>query len=257
MKQAVLQRFLEQKMRQYGTPDFIPGDPVCIPHRYSRLQDIEIAGFFAALFAWGRRSLIIKKASDLLALMDHAPYAFIREHQPQDLKRFLGFVHRTFNTTDILYFIAFLQQYYQQHASLETAFCAGIAPADPTVENGLNAFYHRIFPGDHPARTTKHISAPARKSACKRINMFLRWMVRPDTEGVDFGLWRRIHPAQLIIPMDTHVCRVAARLNLLAPGPANWKRACALTTALKAFRPEDPVRYDFALFGLGVIEHFN
>lgn len=258
MNNTDLQRFLDKKVQEYQTASFIPEDPVAIPHRYSRLQDIEIAGFFAALFAWGRRSLILKKSAALLELMDDAPYDFVLGHQQSDLKRFFSFVHRTFNATDILFFIAFLRKLYLQHSSLEFAFAQNIRKDEQSVENALNGFHKFLFQGDYPQRTTKHISAPFRRSACKRLNMFLRWMVRKDTQGVDFGIWKSIRPDQLVIPMDIHVSRVAGRLQLIPPGQApDWRTAATLTAALKKYDPEDPVKYDFALFGLGVIEKFN
>lgn len=258
MRSSDLQDFLDKKVRQYQTTSFIEGDPVSIPHRYTQIQDIEISGFFASLFAWGRRSLILKKASELLELMDNAPYEFILQHEENDLKRFLHFVHRTFNATDILYFISFLKNYYQQHDSLEDAFSQTIERGDGSVEQALNGFRKIVFQGDYPLHTQKHISAPNKYSACKRLNMFLRWMVRKSDEGVDFGIWEKIRPDQLVIPMDVHVNRVAVRLGLLPPRKTvNWKSALALTEALKTFDHEDPVKYDFALFGLGVIEKFN
>ncbi len=252
-----IQSFLDKKADQYNQLSFIAEDPVAIPHQYTKLQDIEISAFFAALFAWGRRSLILKKTKSFLSLMENTPYDFILNHQEKDLKRFLPFVHRTFNATDMLYFIGFLRNYYRQHFSLESAFFMGINPGDKTIESGLDGFHRLIFPGDHPPRTEKHISMPARKSACKRLNMFLRWMVRKDSRGVDFGLWKRIRPDQLVIPMDVHVSRVSARLGLIPPGSVNWKAALALTDALRTFDPQDPVKYDFALFGLGILEHFK
>ncbi len=256
-EEKALQSFLDKKVEQYHKPSFIVGDPVAIPHRYSKLQDIEISGFFAALFAWGRRSLILKKTEVLLNLMDDAPYDFIMHHEEKDLKRFLDFVHRTFNATDILYFIHFLKKYYHRHFSLEAAFTSGLHTTDKTVEHALTGFHRLIFPGDHPVRTMKHIASPRRKSACKRLNMFLRWMVRRDSAGIDFGLWKKIRPDQLVIPMDTHVSKVAVRLGLISPGAVDWRAALALTDALRIFDPQDPVKYDFALFGLGVLEKFK
>lgn len=258
MHESDLQRFLDNKVRQYQNPAFIAEDPIAVPHQYSGLQDIEIAGFFAALFAWGRRSLILKKAMNLLQLMDNAPYDFVLRHEEKDLKRFLGFAHRTFNAVDIIHFITFLKKHYQKHPSLEHAFSENMTADEPSIEKALNGFHHLVFEKEFPKRSTKHISAPCKKSACKRLNMFLRWMVRSDKEGVDFGLWRSIRADQLVIPMDTHVCRVAGRLGLIVPDqPTSWKTAVALTDALKEYDAEDPVKYDFALFGLGIIEKFT
>jgi len=258
MNENELCRFLNHKVAQYQTPAFVEEDPISVPHQYSRLQDIEIAGLFSALFAWGRRSLILKKANFLMELMDNSPYSFIVHHEEKDLKRFLGFVHRTFNATDILFLISFLRQHYKKHASLEFAFCHHLERDDNSVEKALNGFYHCVFGENNSIRTKKHISAPFKKSACKRMNMFLRWMVRKDAEGIDFGIWKNIRPEQLVIPVDVHVYRVAVRLGLLSTKKTmNWKLALELTNKLKEFDPEDPVKYDFALFGLGVIEKFK
>ncbi len=250
--------FLDKKLEQYQSSFFIEEDPITIPHHYSLKQDIEIAGFFAALFAWGRRETVIKKATVLLSLMDQAPFDFITQHEEKDLKRFLKFVHRTFNATDILYFISFLKSFYHQHESLEEAFCKGNYSQEEHVEKNLNGFYQTIFEAEHPKRTEKHISAPFKKSACKRMNMYLRWMVRSGEKGIDFGLWKKMSPDQLVIPLDVHVCRVATRLGLISPNrKVNWETALALTEELKVFDPRDPVKYDLALFGLGAIEKFR
>jgi len=259
MSSFKLKNFLDNKVVEYSVPAFVESDPVSIPHQFSRLQDIEISGFFAALFAWGRRSTVLKKSRFLLELMDDAPYDFIMQHEESDLKRFLGFVHRTFNATDILYLISFLKRFYAQNNSLELAFSEGIKTSDSSIENGLNHFYATVFEDEnHPVRTHKHISTPLKKSACKRINMYLRWMVRPDKDGIDFGLWKRIRTDQLIIPMDVHVSRVAARLKLLSEhSKVNWESAVKLTRSLKDFDALDPVKYDYALFGLGAIEKFS
>ncbi|GAA4301212.1 TIGR02757 family protein [Compostibacter hankyongensis] len=256
MEKENLTAFLNRKTAQYNQPLFIPGDPVSIPHRFTRLQDREISGFFAAILAWGNRSTIIKNCLQLMDLMDDAPHDFMLGHRPEDLKRFLHFKHRTFNATDLLYFIDFLSAWYRSHSSLETAFSRHLQPADPTVEKALTGFHTLMFAREHPARTRKHIATPARNSACKRLNMFLRWMVRKDKCGVDFGCWKNIRPAQLVCPLDIHVSRTAQRLGLLHTGQTNWKAALALTDELRKFDPADPAKYDFALFGLGVIEKF-
>lgn len=248
-----LETFLNQKAAHYNRPAFIENDPVCIPHRFSRRQDIEIAGFFAAILAWGQRKTIINKCTLLMDLMDNAPYQFILEHQDTDLMRFLKFKHRTFNDTDTLYFITFLRHFYQTHESLEDAFARFIRPGDQTVENGLVGFRKLFFDMDFsPDRTRKHIATPTANSACKRLNMFLRWMVRRDGNGVDFGLWTRISPAQLVCPCDVHVERVARRLGLITRPKTDWQTALQLTSALRELDAHDPVKYDFALFGLGV-----
>lgn len=252
-----LQQLLNQKAAQYNTPAFIASDPVSIPHRFTQQQDIEIAGFFASIFAWGNRTIIINKTGELMQLMDNAPYQFIQQHTPKDLKTLLHFKHRTFNTTDLLYFIYFLHHHYGQHPTLETAFTMGMQPGDETVENALKGFHNYFFSlSDAPGRTRKHIATPARGSHCKRLNMFLRWMVRSDNKGVDFGIWKSISPAQLVCPVDVHVARVAQRLGLIQQKALNWKVALELTQQLKQLDGKDPARYDFALFGLGVMEKF-
>lgn len=220
------------------------------------MQDIEIAGFFAAILSWGRRSSIIQDCQELMTLMENAPYDFVLNHQAHDLKRFAQFKHRTFNSTDLLYFIHFFHEYYGTFLSLESAFSTYLDPHDKTVKKALLGFHQIFFADEHPDRTRKHLSSPANNAACKRLNMFLRWMVRYDHHGVDFGLWRQISPAQLVIPMDVHVSRVAFRFDLLESEKVSWNAAVALTEALRQFDPEDPVKYDFALFGLGVIEKF-
>ena len=254
-----LKDFLDIKVAQYNRPDFITNDPICIPHRFSKKQDIEIAAFFAAVLAWGQRKTIINKCTDLFDRMDNDPYNFMLHHGDQDLRRLLNFKHRTFNDTDLLYFISFFKHHYALSDSLETAFL----PADFgqlesfTAEHALNHFRTYFFSlPDSPRRTVKHISSPTQKSTCKRLNMFLRWMVRKDQTGVDFGVWTTISPADLICPCDVHVDRVARRLDLITRKQTDWRTAVELTTELRKFDPLDPVKYDFALFGLGVEEKF-
>lgn len=257
MKQPSLKDFLNRKTEEYNQPSFIKDDPVSIPHLFYKRQDIEIAGFFAAVFAWGNRTIIIKKSHELMQAMDMAPHQFVLQHNDNDLKKLLSFKHRTFNTTDLLYFIEFLKFHYSKHSSLETAFTRGMEKNDTTIENGLAGFHHYFFSlEDVPARTRKHIASPEKHSTCKRLNMFLRWMVRQDNSGVDFGIWKSIAPAQLICPIDLHVARVAKRFNLLPRKQIDWQAALDLTTHLRKLDPNDPVRYDFALFGLGVVEKF-
>lgn len=250
--------FLNRKVAEYNRPEFIREDPVAIPHLFTKKQDIEIAGFFAATFAWGIRATIIAKSKELMQLMDMAPHDFIKNHQPQDLKPFLHFKHRTFNSTDLLYFIFFLQHFYRKSNSLEELFFNrySLSTANP-VEAGLNNLYSQFFALEEaPHRTRKHIACPARNSSCKRLNMFLRWMVRNDQQGVDFGIWKKITPAQLICPVDLHVARVAQRFGLLDRKQVDWQSALLLTDELKKLDPADPVKYDFALFSLGIMERF-
>jgi len=252
MTQAIVD-LLNQKYEQFNQPDFIAYDPISIPHQYSRKQDIEISAFFASILAWGQRKTIINKCSELFNYMDNSPYDFIKNHKDSDLKRFLEFKHRTFNATDTLYFIAFLNDFYQNHDSLEDAFHKGMESSDVNVKKGLVQFKKDFFSLEYaPIRTQKHISTPANQSACKRLNMFLRWMVRQDNKGVDFGIWTNISSHQLICPCDVHVERVARKLGLLQREKLDWQAAEELTENLKQLDPFDPCKYDFALFGLGV-----
>lgn len=248
-----IKQFLDSKVDEYNRVGFIKDDPICIPHMFTKKQDVEIMGFFAAIFAWGQRKTIINKSRELIERMDGSPYEFILNHQDQDLKSLLGFKHRTFNDTDLLYFVSFLRHHYQQFDSLEDAFLIGSEESpDWTLKEGLIEFKNYFFSLDFPPRTQKHISSPAQKSTCKRINMFLRWMVRKDERGVDFGVWERLSPAQLICPCDVHVERVARKLGLITLPRVNWDTAVELTDNLRLLDPLDPVKYDFALFGLGI-----
>ena len=276
--------FLDQKVDEYNRPGFIENDPICIPHRFTRKQDVEIIGFFAAVLAWGQRKTIINKCTELIERMDGAPVDFVKNHQESDLKQLLGFKHRTFNDTDLLYFVSFFKYHYAHHDSLEHAFLQQAHQAEfrpeymvddghavsellssPVcyaqslhldnllIEKALNTFRAYFFSlPDYPLRTRKHISSPMQNSACKRLNMFLRWMVRDDGRGVDFGLWKQMTPAQLICPCDVHVERVARKLGLIHRKQSDWKTALELTENLRLLDADDPVKYDFALFGLGV-----
>lgn len=273
-----LKDFLEECVTRYNCPAFIETDPISIPHQFSKLQDIEIMGFWTAVLAWGQRKTIINSANQLIEHMDGVPHDFILHHTELDRKKLLGFKHRTFQATDTLYFLEFFQHYYQRYPSLENAFMFKNTDVTPlfgtegkkqekiplpstltllpnTTEPALLAFHELFFSlPDAPARTRKHIPTPARKSTCKRLNMFLRWMVRHDDRGVDFGLWKKIKPAQLLIPLDVHVDRIARRYGLLKREKSDWQAVLELTETLREFDPEDPVKYDFALFGLGVLE---
>ncbi len=251
-----LKGFLDEKVLLYNRPGFIEKDPVCIPHSFSKKQDIEISGFFAAILAWGNRTSIINSSNKIMGWMDNAPHDFIVNHAETDLKRFLHFAHRTFNTTDLLYFIYFLNTHYKTHSSLEDAFVPGKTYTEPNVEKALVTFHNTFFGLEHPDRTRKHVATPQRNSACKRINMYLRWMVRNDNAGVDFGLWKKIKPSQLICPLDVHVASVANHFGLLPVNKADWKNAVYLTGLLKELNNDDPAIYDFALFGLGMAERF-
>ena len=251
--QEQVQALLDQKVRQYNRANFIPNDPIAIPHRFTQQADIEIAGFFAAIFAWGNRTTILNKSSELLQLMDQAPHQFITQHREKDLKKLLSFKHRTFQSTDLLYFIHFLRQHYRTDSSLESAF--DLDASD--MKSRLIAFHDYFFSlPDAPERTRKHVASPLRGSTCKRLNMFLRWMVRRDKMGVDFGIWKTIKPSELICPVDVHVSRVARKLGLIERKQTDWGTAIELTEALRSFDRKDPVKYDFALFSLGVNEKF-
>jgi uncharacterized protein (TIGR02757 family) len=247
--------FLDKKVAEYNKPYFIKADPISIPHSFSKKQDIEIAGFFAAIFAWGNRTTIINKSKELMSLMDNAPHDFCLNHTDEDLKKLLYFKHRTFNPTDVLYFVSFFKHHYSTNETLETAFTKKLSKKDENIEHALNGFYDYFFSlEDVPKRTMKHIASPAKNATCKRISMYLRWMVRSDKNGVDFGIWKKISPAQLIIPLDVHVARVARHFNLIQRKVTDWQTAVELTNTMKTLDKKDPTKYDFALFSLGVLE---
>lgn len=249
MKRAELKKWLNAQVLRYNHPSFIEQDPISVPHLFTRKQDIEIAGLFAATFAWGNRTTIINKSNELMQLMQMQPYAFCLAHSNQQLKKMLSFKHRTFQSDDLFYFLYFLHQHYKRYDSLETAF---FPRKKMTVEEGLNHFREYFFSFEHLKRTEKHISSPLQKSACKRLNMYLRWLVRKDECDVDFGIWKNISPAQLVCPLDLHVSNTARELGLLTRKQDDWQAAIELTENLKRFDKSDPVKYDFALFGAGV-----
>jgi uncharacterized protein (TIGR02757 family) len=256
-----LKAFFDEKVTRYNQPNFITADPICIPHLFTKKQDIEIAGFFAAIFAWGNRTTIINKSKELMQLMDMAPHEFCMHHSDDDLKQLLHFKHRTFNATDLLYSIEFLKHHYSKHKSLESAFFPEKLlklPEKDIIEQGLIHFHHYFFSLEEaPNRTRKHIATPDKNSGCKRLNMYLRWMVRNDKMGVDFGIWKKIKPSALICPIDVHVARVAKRFQLLDRKQADWAAAVELTKYLRTLDAADPVKYDYALFGLGVMEKYS
>jgi uncharacterized protein (TIGR02757 family) len=254
MRKEAVKKILDDAVNQYNTVDFIKDDPISIPHRFTGMQDREIIGFWTAMLAWGQRKTIIKSALSLIERMDGAPFDFIQNHQESDRERFVSFKHRTFQAIDTLYFLEFFQQYYTQNQSLETAFSRHMSPKDSNVEAALIGFHNDFFALPvAPQRTRKHVSTPIRNSSCKRLNMFLRWMVRKDKNGVDFGIWNSIQPSQLLIPLDVHVDRVARQLGLLKRKQTDWKAVLELSHQLKKLDPNDPVKYDYALFGLGVL----
>lgn len=244
-----LKEILDSKVIEVNRPDFIISDPIQVPKTYTRLQDIEITAFWISMLAWGQRKTIINKANQLFALMDDSPYEFILNHKEKDRKRFSEFKHRTFQYTDTLYFLEFLQWYFQRFESLENAFAG-----HKDMKSALSSFHELFFHLESaPDRTRKHVSSPKRNSSCKRLNMFLRWMVRSDGAGVDFGLWKTIPQSMLMIPLDVHVERVARSLGLLQRKQRDWKAVEELTENLRLFDPDDPVKYDFALYGMGVL----
>lgn len=252
-----IKQLLDQKVKQYNHIDFIEKDPISIPHLFTKQQDIELAAFFAAIFAWGNRITIIQKSKELLERMDNAPFEFCTQHQVKDLKKLVDFAHRTFNDIDLLYCMAFFKQHYAKQKSLETAFFIDQQSGKKikTVEAGLINFKNYFFSLEGaPYRTKKHIASPENRSTCKRLNMFLRWMVRKDQHGVDFGLWKAISPSDLIIPMDVHVARVSRTFGLISRPQIDWLTAIELTNYCRTLDARDPVKYDFALFSLGVTE---
>jgi uncharacterized protein (TIGR02757 family) len=254
-REPSLKDFFDRKVSEYGRSDFIASDPISIPHMFRKKQDIEIAGLFAAIFAWGNRTTIIGKSRELMERMDMNPHSFCLNPQPSALRSLKNFKHRTFNADDLYYFIHFLGSHYKEHDSLEQAFTRGMGKKDPDTENALNGFREYFFSMEHLRRTEKHIASPRQRSACKRLNMYLRWMVRKGP--VDFGLWKKIKPVQLVCPLDLHVSRVAKRFGLITRPLADWPSAVELTENLKRMDPDDPVKYDFALFSLGAIEKFD
>lgn len=254
MKQSELKSFLDFKTEQYNTPEFIDTDPIKIPHQFSKKEDIEIAGFLTATIAWGNRKSILKNANRLMEMLDRSPYDFVINHKENDLENLLGFVHRTFNENDLIYFITALKNIYLNHGGLETVFTKN-AQKD-SLQPAIHEFKQIFFELPHLPRTQKHVSDPFKNSAAKRINMFLRWMVRNDHTGVDFGLWEKLKPNQLSCPLDVHSGNVARKLNLLKRKQNDAKAVIELDAFLRKLDPQDPVKYDFALFGLGVFEKY-
>lgn len=234
---------------------FIEDDPISIPHLFSKKQDVEIMGFFASILAWGQRKTTINNCHKLIELMDNSPHDFILNHQEKELKRMEGFVHRTFNSTDLLGLIAFFKNYYQENDSLESVFSNSISTDSEHVGAGILNFHQEVMSKETTAsRTKKHIAKPFGSSTCKRLNMYLRWMVRKDERGVDFGIWDNITASQLLCPLDVHVERNARKLGLIERKQTDWKTAVELTQTLKKIDPIDPVRFDYALFGMGILE---
>ena len=248
-----LKEFLDSRVEHYNSSFFIELDPVSIPHLFSKKEDIEIMGFLASILAWGQRPTIINNCQKLIQYFENEPHRFITEATANEINSLVNFKHRTFNGVDLSYFIVFLRVMYARFGNLENAFLNGVENHENKVEFALNQFRNLFISlPEFTQRSGKHISAPSKKSACKRLNMFLRWMVRKDKKGVDFGIWNKISPADLICPCDLHVDRVARKLGLIQRPKTDWLTAVELTENLRLFDPSDPVKYDFALFGLGV-----
>ncbi len=251
-----LKEYLDEKVDAFNRPSFIQDDPISIPHRFTKKEDIEIAAFLAATIAWGQRKVILKNAIALLERMDHSPHEFILNFSRHDYSLFRNYVHRTFNEVDCLYFLKALRKIYSEKGSIENLFSDHFNKKIHTdYKEAINGWRNFFFSLPHPARTQKHFSDPVAGSAAKRINMFLRWMIRKDSSGVDFGIWK-LDSSFLTCPLDVHSARVARKLGLLRRSQNDWQAAIELTTNLKKFDPADPVKYDFALFGLGVFEKF-
>lgn len=254
MNFSELKDFLDEKVLQYNTLDFIESDPVQIPHLFTLKEDIEIAGFLSATIAWGNRKMIIKNSHRMMELMGNAPYDFVMSHTETDLEKLESFVHRTFNGHDFIGFIVALQNIYKNHGGLEIVF--GRHQEADSMQKSISEFKKIFFEIPHLVRTQKHISDPLNNSAAKRINMYLRWMCRQDNKGVDLGIWKSIAPAKLSCPLDVHSGNVARKLGLLSRKQNDAKALLELDTKLRKLDPNDPVKYDFALFGLGVFESF-
>ena len=250
-----IKAFLEEKYLQYNTPSFIDCDPISIPHGFHELHDREISGFLTAAIAWGRRDLILRSSRTMLELMDNSPYEFISTASENELQRLIRFVHRTFNGTDYIYFIRGLRYIYSNFYSMEDVVLQGMMTSG-SLKDGMSHLRKIFFSLPHATRNEKHFADVMGGAAGKRLNMFLRWMVRKDNSGVDFGIWTKVDPSILYIPLDLHSGNTARRLGLLTRKMNDWKAVEELTGILREFDPADPVKYDFALFGLGVNEKF-
>lgn len=249
-----IKEFLDEKVYQYNRPAFIESDPISIPHRFNLKEDIEISGFLAATIAWGSRAMIIKNATRLISFMGNSPYDFILNHEEYHLERFNGFVHRTFNDVDLVYFIKAIKNLYMNYGGIENIFAKSVTSY--STQSAIHEFKKLFFSLQHPIRTQKHVSDPMTGSAAKKINMYLRWMIRNDQNGVDFGLWKSISPSILSCPLDVHSGNVARKLGLLTRQQNDYKSVQELDSKLRLMDSKDPVKYDFALFGLGIFEKF-
>ena len=251
MIEGDIKDLLDTKAEYYEHPSFIETDPIKIPHQFSKKEDIEISGFLTATIAWGNRKAILNSAEKMMRCMDHAPHDFVMNFKLKDLKPFQTFVHRTFNGDDFIFFVHAIRHIYEHHGGLENALCT---PEELNTLDRISLFKKLFFEPEHLKRTQKHVSDPRKGSAAKRINMFLRWMVRSDKKGVDFGIWNKLNPSDLFLPLDVHTANQARKLNLLKRKQNDRKAVDELTENLRAFDPQDPVKYDYALFGMGVFE---
>ena len=254
LSKTEIKDFLDRKVQQYNNPNFIESDPIQIPHRFTQKEDIEIIAFLVATIAWGNRKNIIKSGQKLVEITGESPYDFVINYDATQQQKCNNFVHRTFNAEDLDFFFRSLQHIYKHHGGLETVFKNHATKT--SLQPAISSFKRLFFSIPHPARTQKHISDPLKNSAAKRINMFLRWMVRQDAAGVDFGIWNSISPAILSCPLDVHSGNVARKLGLLTRKQNDAKALYELDTVLRKLDAHDPVKYDYALFGLGVFENF-
>lgn len=255
MNRGELKAFMDEKVVMYNRREFIDSDPILIPHRFAQKEDQEISAFLAATIAWGKRSIIISNADKLMQMMENQPHAFILGASESELMKLESFVHRTFNATDLLYFVEALRQLYSHHGGLEGAFSRGFQQTTTTAE-AISCFRDLFLSFGAPARTGKHVANPLSGSSAKRLNMFLRWMVRRDHAGVDLGIWTSISPAVLMLPLDVHTGNVARKTGLLTRRQDDWKSVEEVTENLRLWDVNDPVKYDFALFGLGIFEGY-
>lgn len=254
MNKSELKLFLDEKVILYNNPKFIDSDPIQIPHLFTLREDIEIAAFLVATIAWGNRKSIINNGHRLMEIMGNSPYDFVMDFSEKNAESLSPFVHRTFNNEDLFYFLKSLQNIYKNHGGLENVFAQ--YSERNSMQTAIHHFKKTFFELPHLTRTQKHISDPLKNSAAKRINMFLRWMVRNDNAGVDFGIWKNISPSQLSCPLDVHSGNVARKLKLLNRKQNDGKALNELDNSLRKLEPKDPVKYDFALFGLGIFERF-
>lgn len=250
-----LKEFLDEKANLYNNLNFIESDPIQIPHRYQLKEDIEIAGFLASTLAWGNRKMIINKTSELMERMGNSPYDFVMNYDEEEFEKIETFKHRTLNSIDMHFYLSSLRNIYENHGGLEKIFA--FQGEDQDSLRAIENFREKFLEIPHQTRSEKHLSSPAKGSAAKRLNMFLRWMVRKDNAGVDFGIWNSISPSQLVCPLDVHSGNVARHLGILTRKQSDWKAAMELHSRLKEFDPNDPTKYDYALFGLGVFEKFS